>query len=362
MKLHILLLLSILTLFTSCNGQTQKTVDIKSEQTKKTIVGDTVSELDKTIFIVFQANNKDYWFGSDGQGVFRYDGKTILHFTTNDGLCNDRIREIKEDKSGNIFIVTLEGVSKYDGQKFFTTPVIESNEWKMEPGDLWFKAPGKNGTFRYDGTSLYHLEFPKHYLADDFYKAIPNPPYNPYEVYTIYEDSKGNLWFGTSNFGICRFDGKTLSWMYEKHLTEIEGGGQFCIRSIIEDKEGKFWFCNTSYRYNILSGSLIEDDKILINYKREKGIDNIKSPEGRDMIYFMSVVEDKKGDLWMLTYEQGVWRYDGKKLTHYSVKDGSGDLKLYSIYKDKHDELWLGTHDGGAYKFNGNQFKKLQRM
>lgn len=359
MKLYILLLLSIITVFTSCNGQNQKTVDIKSEQTKKTIAGETVSELDKTIFIVFQANNKDYWFGSDGQGVFRYDGKTILHFSTNDGLCNDRIREIKEDKLGNIFIVTLEGVSKYDGQKFFTLPVIESNEWKMEHDDLWFKAPGKNGTFRYDGTSLYHLEFPKHYLADDFYKAFPNPPYNPYEVYTIYEDSKGNLWFGTSNFGICRFDGKTLSWMYEKHLTEIEGGGQFCIRSIIEDKEGNFWFCNTSYRYNILSGSLLEDDKNLINYKREKGIENIKSPEGRDMIYFMSVVEDKKGDLWMLTYEQGVWRYDGKKLTHYSVKDDSGDIKLYSIYKDKHDELWLGTHEGGAYKFNGNQFEKF---
>ena len=103
MKLYILLLLSILNVFTSCNGQNQKAVDIKSEQTKKTIVGDTVSELDKTIFIVFQANNNDYWFGSDGQGVYRYDGKTILHFETKDGLCNNRIREIKEDKSGNIF-------------------------------------------------------------------------------------------------------------------------------------------------------------------------------------------------------------------------------------------------------------------
>lgn len=369
MKLYTLLLLSILTVFTSCNGQNQKTVDINSEQTNKTTIGDTVSELDKTIFVVFQANNNDYWFGSDGQGVFRYDGKTILHFATKDGLCNNRIREIKEDKSGNIFFTTLEGISKFDGQKFTTLPVIESNEWKLEPDDLWFRGPGKNGPYRYDGESLYHLEFPKHYLADEFYTSNPNPSYNPYEVYTIYEDSKGFLWFGTSNFGICRFDGETLSWMYEKHLSEIEGGGQFGIRSIIEDKEGKFWFCNTSYRYNILSGSLIEQDKILINYKREKGIDNVKSPEGRDMIYFMSVIEDNKGDLWMVTYEQGVWRYDarlndevgqGKTITHYSVKDGSGDIKLFTIYKDKQGELWLGTHEAGAFKFNGNEFEKFK--
>jgi ligand-binding sensor domain-containing protein len=168
MKLHTLLLLSILTVFTSCNGQYQKTVDIKSEQTFKTTAGDTVSELDKTIFIVFQANNNDYWFGSDGQGVFRYDGKTIFHFATKDGLCNNRIREIKEDKSGNIFFTTLEGISKFDGQKFTTLPVIESTEWKLEQDNLWFNGPGENGPYRYDGESLYHLEFPKHYNTPQF--------------------------------------------------------------------------------------------------------------------------------------------------------------------------------------------------
>ncbi len=148
--------------------------------------------------------------------------------------------------------------------------------------------------------------------------------------------------------------------MYEKHLTLIEGGGSFGIRSIIEDKEGKFWFCNTSYRYNILPAGLIEQDKILIDYKREKGIENVKSPGGKDRIYFMSVVEDDKGDLWMLTYEQGVWRYDGKIITHYAVKDDSKNIKLFSIYKDKQGDLWLGTHEAGAYKFNGNTFEKFK--
>ena len=65
---------------------------------------------------VFQAKNNDYWFGSDDRGVYRYDGKTIVNFTTKDGLVGNRIRGIQEDKSGNIYFTTYEGISKFDGQ------------------------------------------------------------------------------------------------------------------------------------------------------------------------------------------------------------------------------------------------------
>ena len=78
------------------------------------------------------------------------------------------------------------------------------------------------------------------------------------------------------------------------------------------------------------------------------------------MIYFMSVVEDNEGDLWMVTYEQGVWRYDGRDVTHYDVKDGAKSITLFSIYKDNHGDLWLGTHDSGVYKYNGEEFQKFE--
>lgn len=360
MKYYTLILFGFATLFAACNRQNQKAVEISSDTSNQTNRGDTVSELDQTILIVFQANNNDYWFGSNGAGVFRYDGRTIVHFATQHGLCNNQIREIKEDQLGNIYFTTLAGISKFDGANFTTLPVVEGAAWKLESDDLWFIAAGKNGVYRYDGESLYHLEFPKHYLADDFYAAFPNPSYSPYEVYTIYKDRQEMLWFGTSNFGICRFDGQTLSWMFEKHLSEIEGGGQFGIRSIIEDKDREFWFCNTSYRYRILSSSSIEPDRVLIDYEREPGMQQVKSPEGKPMIYFMSVVEDQQGDLWMVTYGQGVWRYNGETMTRYVVKDGEKEIKLFSIYKDKRGELWLGTHDDGAYKFNGNSFEKFK--
>lgn len=314
---------------------------------------------------MFQDKNDNYWFGSDGQGVCRTDGRTITRFTTTDGLCNDHIRGIQQHKSGDILITTLEGVSKFDGQRFVTLPVntFDSPDqgWRLDPDDVWLPLqPRQMGPYRYDGKTLHHLKFPKHAFEDEYFKGSPNLPWSPYEVYCVYKDGKGHMWFGTSNFGICRFDGKTRDWMYEKHLTEVGGGGMVGIRSIIEDQGGAFWFSNTQFRYRIAPGTTTAPGNGQISYEREPGIDLSDTAAGEDFFYFQSITEDENRDLWMATYGGGVWRYDGKTLTHFSVKKGATEVTIFSISKDNHGDLWLGTHEAGPYRFNGNTFEPFR--
>lgn len=363
MKTRVLLFFSILTLVTSCHGQRQKSTETNSK------IGNTVSELSNSILLIYQATNGHYWFGSDADGVYRYDGKTVIHFSEKDGLSNNRIRSIQEDKQGNIYFATLGGISKFDGQTFTTLTAIkstsENDNWRLQPDDLWFTMTGKNGEkgpYRFDGTKLYQLEFPKHYLADKYFADNPNKPWSPYEVYSIFKDSKGNMWFGTGNFGLCRYDGKTLSWLYEDHLTNVPNGGMFGIRSVTEDKDGKFWICNTNFRYNIWADSIKENDNVLIKYERENGIENVKSTNGNDGVYFMSAITDNDGNLWLATYDQGIWCYDGKTAKQYIVKDGSKIVTLFSVYNDKKGGLWLGTHENGVYKFNGQTFERFNKI
>jgi ligand-binding sensor domain-containing protein len=144
MKLNILLVFYILIILTSCNGQN---VTKNATHNSKVSVGETVSELSNSIWIVFQATNGDYWYGSDKDGVFCFDGKTIIHFSTKDGLSSNRIRGIQEDKAGNIYISTLEGINKFDGHTFTTLTAIpnvsSSDNWKLQPDDLWFCTLGK---------------------------------------------------------------------------------------------------------------------------------------------------------------------------------------------------------------------------
>ena len=70
-------------------------------------------------------------------------------------------------------------------------------------------------------------------------------------------------------------------------------------------------------------------------------------------------MEKDNDDLWMATYNQGVWRYNGKQIAHYPVKYNGRDVTVFSIYKDNNGELWLGTHENGAFKFNGTTFEKF---
>lgn len=347
MKKNLVLFLTLLTFFNSCNGQ-------------KTI-GKSVDELGKQLWYVFQDTKNNYWFSSNGKGVYRYDGKTIVNFTTKDGLANDTIRQIQEDKLGNIFITTFGGINKFDGKKFTTLKAIKSTEWKLESDDLWFNPLGKrnqNGPYRYDGKNLYDLDFPKHFLHDEITERGINPFFSPYEVYCIYKDRKGVMWFGTSVFGACRFDGKSIKWMYENDLTIGLNGGTFGIRSIFEDKKGAFWFCNTWHKYIFDFEKTTKSDRL--QYKKTEGIGNKQIFGGDEYVYYSHIVEDNNGNIWLTTWDKGVYKYDGKDITNYLVKDGSNDVNLISMYKDNQGNLWLGTPENGTFNFNGKTFEKFK--
>ena len=355
-----ILLFSSLTIFSSCNGQntSQAANSTVNDKNSTIAIGDTVSEIDESIWSIFQDKNNNYWFGSgDGQGVYRYDGKTIIRFTTKDGLCHNKIWKIQEDKSGDIYFTTVDGISKFDGQTFTTLSASASSssitEWKIQPDDLWFQGGQDAGVvYRYDGISLHRLEFPKTKPGDAFNSKhprskYPNMTFSPYDVYSIFKDNKGNIWFGTLFLGVCRYDGKSFTWISENGLAESP------VRSIFEDKHGIFWFGNSGqavYRY---------DGKSLINFREEKGIGNLKVRQEDAPVSYMTITEDNNGKLWIATYEAGVWRYDGKNITNYTIEDSIA-ITSYSMYKDKQGDLWLGTNEAGVYKFNGKTFEKFR--
>jgi ligand-binding sensor domain-containing protein len=354
-------------MFTSCSGAkntpTVMHTPVRVEST--TVFGDTVSEMNEGLWLVFQDQNENYWFGSKEMGAYRFDGENSVHFTKKDGLISNAILGIQEDKIGNIYFDTPEGVSKFDGKQFTTLPVIKNttgkNEWKLANDDLWFRMGwDHSGPYRYDGEFLYELEFLKTDQEAIFRSKVPNASFNPYGIYSMYRDSKGTMWFGTSSLGAARYDGKTTSWLFEEQLTDTPEGGSFGIRSMIEDKTGAYWFCNTQYRYAMLPDNTQTLGNKKVNYDRLSGVANISDDQSSKFPYFMSITEDKQGNLWMATYSDGVWRNDGTKLIHYPINYRDIDVLLFSIYTDKNGELWLGSHNAGAFKFNGEKFERFE--
>ncbi|WP_345085200.1 ligand-binding sensor domain-containing protein [Nemorincola caseinilytica] len=323
--------------------------------------GDTVKAIDTSAWYVFQDRNNNYWFGSDGNGVYRYDGTHTIHYFTGNGLCNDRVRGIQGDSLGNVYINTCNGISRYDGRTLTTLKAIPADRlpdagWRLHTGDLWFAGPQDSGVvYRYDGSTLYRLRFPKLKVAEDFIathprERFPAMVFNPYDVYSIYRDRRGHLWFGTGMLGVCRYDGNTFAWIPEDELglSAIAYG----VRATIEDRQGRFWFSNTMHRFLIHRNA-----NGTIGYTMEKGIGDADAQHPAGHSYFMSALEDKNGDIWMVTYNEGIWRYNGNSMTRYDIKSKGKNATTFTIYKDRQGRLWVGTHAAGPYLFNGKTFE-----
>ncbi|MBK7645303.1 MAG: hypothetical protein IPJ19_20055 [Planctomycetes bacterium] len=116
------------------------------------------------------------------------------------------------------------------------------------------RRPGDGVVYRYDGRSLRKLKFPQTAAGDANLakyprSKFPNAKYSPYDVYTVYKDRRGNVWFGTSSLGACRYDGKSFAWLSEAELGFDEKNDlSFGTRSLIEDRDGKFWITVTRQR------------------------------------------------------------------------------------------------------------------
>ena len=140
------------------------------------------------------------WFGTNG-GAYVYDGRTLKNISERDGLPNNAVSNILEDKSGNIWFGTVHGgISRFDGMDFtnFTQQgVVEGKEiWCIHEGrsgNMWFSAK-QSPMYRYDGNAFTKLR------EQDEITSL---------AFTILEDSSGRLWLSGPN-GLFRHDGESF--------------------------------------------------------------------------------------------------------------------------------------------------------
>ena len=356
-----LIAFSLIAAMSTCTaGQDQTPSSQLADRNPTVAKGEAVSEMPNDLAQVFQAKDGRHWFCSSSEGAFRYDGKTITRFTKKDGLAGDGVGGVQEDKSGNLYFGTNGGISKFDGRSFTTLEQPKATgEWKIEPDDLWF-AGGQDsgGVFRYDGKSLHRLMFPKTKAGDAATlprDKFPNATYSPYDVYTIFKDSRGHLWFGTAVLGVCRYDGKSFAWIPDTELRN----DNFGLRSIIEDKDGKFWFSNTRHSYAIDRTAAEGQGDNSQWYRKVKGIGDLSGIKQENYEAFMSSVIGDDGAMWMAILGGAVYRYDGKSITPFHFKQDGKHHWIFSIYKDRQGVLWVGTQAHGVYRFNGKSFEKF---
>lgn len=341
MRQYILLSL-LLVCVTSCRGQVKPQATIGHSKTIKPYGRNQYASI--RCGLQDQAGN--LWFGSTGEGVYRYNGSSFTNFSTDDGLSSNYIWCIYEDTAGNIWFGTADGISRYDGVKFTAIPMsaINGSNTKLwydnygnpsEENAIWdimqdrtgmFWIATTRGVYRYDGKTF------AHFSHDDGVNNTTGVTINKIEY--ILEDKAGNIWFsGRMTEGLFQFDGTTL--------TNHKPLGKSWLWPQLQDKAGNIWFSNWSgaYRYDGKTFTKFNDTDSSIKV-------------------ITCIHEDRSGNLWFGgdLKDASLFRYDGKAVTLFTTKDGPSKNSVSSIVEDRDGSLWFGTRGMGLYRYDGKTF------
>lgn len=288
---------------------------------------------------MLQDRQGNLWFGTL-DGVSRYDGHTFTHYTTREGLVNNFVWSMMEDSRGHLWFGTEGGLSRYDGHCFtnYTTNEGLSENWVLSMledsrGYLWF------GT--YEG-GLLRFEYPNSSNSEPSVTHFTTEQgLSDNIVLSILEDGKGYLWFGTRFGGVNRYNPGSGKFGTFTHFSTEEGLSDNVVISMLEDSRGDLWFTTHAGGVNRFDG------RHFTHYTTDEGLSHN---------WVRSIQEDDQGHLWFGTYGGGVSRYDGQYFTHYTTEEGLSHNYIRSMLKDRLGVLWFGTRYGGVSRYNDKSF------
>jgi ligand-binding sensor domain-containing protein len=293
------------------------------------------------------------WFGTN-EGVYRYDGDSFKNLSTSDGLNNNQVFSIMEDKDGVLWFGTANGLCRYDRKTFVHVPIPWSNisgPWldRVYPivnpnqvtsmlqdrgGAIWLGTNGA-GAYRYDGESF------TSYLSSEG-STDENGLHNNI-ITSILEDTAGNIWFTSINHGgVSRFDGEVFT-----HYSMKDGLSDDMIRASFQDREGKIWF-GTHGKFGTSgkgSGGLdFFDGKSFTQSAQNDGL--LKG-------HVVSIYEDRSGHLWLGCGVGAVCIYDGVKFAPFVTKDGQTFAGVFFFMEDAVGNIWFGGSKGKLLRWDG---------
>lgn len=228
------------------------------------------------------------------------------------------VRIIRQDRNGNIWLASNEGIIRYDGKNFTNiTGELGLNRFfsvlEDSKGNFWF---GNNGTGAYYYDSV--KKSVQHFTTQD--GLISN------QVMCMYEDRTGTVWFGTRG-GVSSYNPRRLLGQSFKNLTNEGGFPNNDVTTIMEDRKGTIWFVTRGNAYTY-------DGKIRTVFT---------SKDNKTFSDVWSIIEDKKGNIW-LGGGDGLWRYDGRTCTNFTHNF------VNYVYEDKKGNIWTsGKNANGIW-------------
>ncbi len=272
------------------------------------------------VYSIYQDSDETIWLGTYALGLYRFRAGRFRILTTADGLPEDEIRAVYEDKRGNLWFSTSNKLNRMKDGKITVYSMPETLQKRIRSitedaaGNLWI-----GGT---DGISC---------LKDGKFTSFTTKDGLSFNnVVTVLGDRAGNVWIGTSHGSVNKFDGEKFT----VYTLDNEPFNKFVL-NLFEDSRGRIWI-------GTLNGLSRYENGQITNWKNEDGAANN---------HILSFYEDAKGVIWIGTSGGGLMRYKDEKFVTITSRNGLYDNLTFTILEDEKRNLWM-CGNKGLYRAN----------
>ena len=257
----------------------------------------------------------------------------------------NKIYSLFEDRSGIIWIGTwLSGLIKW--KKFENKfSVVQSNKLNSDnlsnpivyslicdsKGYTWYCTP--NGLDKYDQITQRYT----HYLQNE--KCVTD-----FVVYATLIDKSGNLWLGTSNCGLIKFNSQNATYSFYLNNSDKINLIDKTVLCLLQDHLGYIWIGTQGfgiYKYNPINGELNQ-------YKNNP---NDSTSLSQDVV--LSILEDHNGTLWVGTNLGGLNKFN-RENDSFSY---AGFQNCLTLFEDSQNRFWVTENPSGLNLFDIDNLK-----
>lgn len=300
------------------------------------------------------------WIGTqnDGLDLYQKSSQSFSHFTHADGLVSNNIRRIIIDKTGRLWLATLEGLSVFNpkNKSFISYTHDSENKKSLNQNSIYSLLQDANGSvwvgtyyggvnITYPYTTAFNIFQTNKYQSSISHNVISQ----------ISEDEHQNLYIGTEGGGLNYFDRKNNSFIiYKNKPNDSTSIGSDLVKAVYRDNKGNIWVGTHGGGLNLF-------DPVKRNFKhilfRAHDAETLSAE-------ITSIIEDTHGYLWVGT-QSGLKIFD---ITRKSVQLFSNNIipgkvsgeSVKSLFQDSNKNMWVGTMNGlYVLPNNGTEFKHL---
>jgi signal transduction histidine kinase/ligand-binding sensor domain-containing protein len=255
------------------------------------------------------------WIGTIGQGLLRIRQNRVDRFTRTDGLSNNFVAALAEDKEGDIWVATARGIDRirdpklqlYSTQSGLSSDVVTS-VYAGKDGAIWIGTAGGMNRLAGEQVTVYSRS-----------AGLPSPM-----VSSSYEDPFGKLWAATT---------AGLVFLRRERFVEVlTGSGQHLERvyNIAGDPSGAVW---------------VADSKLGLFTIRDRVARPVTAP-GVDTGDIVALSVPRTGEVWLGHQRGGITVLCEGYTKNYDSREGLGNGLVRALYKDRDGTVWAGTGDG----------------